>query len=227
MPPETLSTIEQLAGSNLAAARHLCRLGIDAFAQGALSLEEACKAQGVDPVRAAEELAALRPVPQKDWMQAPVAELVHHIVHDHHAWTREELVRIQALLDAELAQSGPGHAVLARIKGHYANLARDLVAHFQMEERNLFPAICAAESGGIPPISLSTPSEQARTIGAEHQAVEELFHNIRILTSDYEIPGDATRGFRAICLALRNLEDDLHLHLFLENHVLFPRALPA
>jgi regulator of cell morphogenesis and NO signaling len=227
MSTETLNTVEHLAGSNPLIARHLCRLGIDALEQGGLSLEEACRALGLDPERTRADLKALPAVPQRDWMAAPIAELVHHIILHHHVWTREELGRIQALLDAELASEGPGREALARIRTHVANLARDLTAHFQMEERNLFPAICAAEGGGAPPISLSTPSEQARTIAAEHQAVEELFHNVRIMTADYEIPKGATPGFRAICLALRTLEDDLHLHLFLENHILFPRALPS
>jgi regulator of cell morphogenesis and NO signaling len=226
MSARTPSTIEHLAESNLAAERLLVRLGIDPIAQAERSLEEACLAQGLDPVLAAQQLAALKPMPRKDWTKASQQELVHHIIHVHHAWTREELVRIQALLDAEPAGNGLESQILPRIKVHFAELAQDLVAHFQMEERNLFPAICAAENGGPTPISLSTPSEQARTITAEHQAVEELFHNLRILTGDYEVPPDAGPGLRAICLGLRNLEDDLHVHLYLENHVLFPRALP-
>ena len=96
-----------------------------------------------------------------------------------------------------------------------------------MEERNLFPALCATDKGGPTPISLSTPREQLRTINAEHQAVEELFLNIRMLTDDYTVPRDASPSLRALYLGLRDLEDDLHVHLYLENHLLFPRALPG
>lgn len=227
MPIDTSSPIEQLATSSQAVTRHLCRLGIDVHGQGGLTLAEACKVQGLTPDKVARDLDALKPQAQRDWMTATIPELVHHIVHHHHAFTREELVRIQKLLDAGLAIPGPAQALLIRIKVHFASLARDLVAHFQMEERNLFPAICAAENGGVTPISLSTPTEQARTISAEHQAAEELLHNIRLITSDYEITPDSPAHLRAIYLGLRNLEDDLHLHLFLENHILFPRALPA
>jgi len=207
-------------------SRLLCRLGIDVHAQGALTLAEACATRGLALAKVAGDLAALKPTPQRDWMKATLPELVHHIVHHHHVFTREELVRIQGLLDRSLATPGPSQAALARIKVHFAALSRDLVAHFQMEERNLFPAICAAENGGVTPISVSTPSEQARTVSAEHQAAEELFHNIRLLTADYDVPPEAGDDLRIIYLGLRNLEDDLHLHLFLENHILFPRALP-
>jgi regulator of cell morphogenesis and NO signaling len=227
MPIDTSSSVDQLATSSPAVTRHLCRLAIDVHGQGHLSLEEACRAQGLSPEKVARDLETLKPPVQRDWMMASLPELVHHIVHHHHAFTREELLRIQKLLDAGLAIPGPAQAMLIRIKVHFASLSRDLVAHFQMEERNLFPALCAAEHGGVTPISLSTPSEQARTISAEHQAAEELLHNIRLITNDYDIGPDTPPHLRAIYLALRNLEDDLHLHLFLENHILFPRALPA
>ncbi|BDU73642.1 hemerythrin domain-containing protein [Mesoterricola silvestris] len=227
MPIDTSSPIDQLATSSQAMTRHFCRLGIDVHAQGHLTLAEACGARGLVPEKVAQDLAALKPPVQRDWSQATTPELVHHIVHHHHAFTREELVRIQKLMDAGLAIPGPAQAMLIRLKVHFASLARDLVAHFQMEERNLFPAICAAENGSMTPISLSTPSEQARTISAEHQAAEELLHNIRLITADYEIAPGIEEHLRIIYLGLRNLEDDLHLHLFLENHILFPRALPA
>jgi regulator of cell morphogenesis and NO signaling len=226
MPIDSSSSIDQLSTSSVAATRHFCRLGIDVHAQGALTLAQACEAQGLDAAKVARDLDALKQTPARDWMTATLPELVHHIIHHHHAFTREELVRLQKLLDRALATPGPSKAILSRIKVHFASLAKDLVAHFQMEERNLFPAVCSAESGGVAPISLSTPSEQARTISAEHQAAEELFHNIRLLTGDYELPTEASDDLRLIYLGLRNLEDDLHLHLFLENHILFPRALP-
>ena len=116
---------------------------------------------------------------------------------------------------------------LDQVAIHFRSLEKDLLAHFQMEERNLFPAICALDHDGPTPISLSTPKEQLRTIHAEHQAVEELFLNIRMLTSDYALPPDASTSLRALYLGLRDLEDDLHIHLYLENHLLFPRVLPG
>jgi regulator of cell morphogenesis and NO signaling len=57
--------------------------------------------------------------------------------------------------------------------------------------------------------------------------VEELFLNIRMLTDDYTVPRDASPAMRSLYLGLRDLEDDLHVHLYLENHLLYPRALPG
>ena len=32
-------------------------------------------------------------------------------------------------------------------------------------------------------------------------------------------------SFRSLFMGLRSLEEDLHLHIYLESHLLFPRAI--
>jgi regulator of cell morphogenesis and NO signaling len=229
MQIDPLIQIDTLTAEHPQTRRLLCRLGVDVLTEGGLTLREAALRHGVpvqDAIRALEPLTRGAKVTQ-DWLSATKAQLVNHIVTHHHAFTREELDRLGPLLETARAADGAAHPELAQLGGHFRNLEKDLLAHFQMEERNLFPALCATDKGGPTPISLSTPREQLRTINAEHQAVEELFLNIRMLTDDYTVPRDASPSLRALYLGLRDLEDDLHVHLYLENHLLFPRALPG
>ena len=44
------------------------------------------------------------------------------------------------------------------------------------------------------------------------------------ITDDYEIPDYACVTYRALMNGLDELERDLHMHIHLENNVLFPRA---
>jgi regulator of cell morphogenesis and NO signaling len=228
MQIDPLTPIDQLTAEHPGTRRLLCRLGVDVLTDGNLTLREAALRQGI-PVQQAisrlEGAAAGRGT--QDWLKASKAQLVAHIVSHHHAFTREELTRLRFLLDAVLASEAAAHPELADVARHFGNLEKDLLAHFQMEEKNLFPAICSAEKGGPVPISLSTPKEQLQTILAEHQAVEELFLNLRMVTEDYAVPKDASRDLRTLYLGLRELEDDLHIHLYLENHLLYPRVLPG
>jgi regulator of cell morphogenesis and NO signaling len=229
MPIDPLIPIDNLTAELPQARRVLCRLGVDVLTEGSLTLREAALRHGVpvqDVIRDLEALGPEGPATQ-DWLKATRAQLVDHIVRYHHVFTRDELNRLGPLLEGALAADGAAHPELAQLARHFRNLEKDLVAHFQMEERNLFPALCDVERGGPVPISLSTPREQLRTINAEHQAVEELFLNIRMVTDDYAVPKDASPGLRALYLGLRDLEDDLHVHLYLENHLLYPRALPG
>ena len=229
MPIDPLIPIEQLSAEHPQVRRVLCRLGIDVLTEGSLTLREAALRHGV-PVQEAlqglEGLTAGGTKPQ-DWLAASKAQLVTYIVRHHHDFTREELARLGLLLETALATSLAAHPGLGQMAIHFRNLEKDLLTHFQMEEKNLFPALCATEKGAPTPISLSTPKEQLRTINAEHQAVEELVLNIRMLTEDYAVPKGASPELRALYLGLRELEDDLHIHLYLENHLLYPRALPG
>lgn len=230
MQIDPLIPIETLTAEHPQARRLLCRLGVDVLTEGNLTLREAALRLGV-PVQ--EVIQGLEPMLREkggvtqDWLKATKAQVVAHIISYHHVFTREELARFGPLLEASLAADRKAHPELSQVAVHFRNLEKDLLAHFQMEEKNLFPALCAIDKGGPTPISLSTPKEQYRTINAEHQAVEELFLNIRMLTEDYSVPRDASPSLRALYLGLRDLEDDLHVHLYLENHLLYPRALPG
>lgn len=228
MPIDPLTPIDTLTAEHPPARRLLCRLGVDVLADGSLTLREAALRQNLPVQEVIRDLEALgEPRPAQDWLQATRVQLVQHIVAYHHGFTREELARLGPILDRLADAEPPARPELKQVRVHFRNLERDLIAHFQMEERNLFPALCDMEKGGPVPISLSTPREQLRTINAEHQAVEELFLNIRMLTDDYTVPACALPELRTLYLGLRELEDDLHMHLYLENHLLFPRALPS
>ena len=50
---------------------------------------------------------------------------------------------------------------------------------------------------------------------------------LRKLTDDYVAPEWACATFRALYQGLEELEASMHVHVHLENNVLFPRALRA
>jgi regulator of cell morphogenesis and NO signaling len=230
MQIDPLIPIEQLTAEHPHARRLLCRLGVDVLTEGSLTLREAALRHGVpvqEVIQSLEPLVRDKTGATQDWLKATKAQVVAHIINHHHIFTREELARFGPLLAGALKADLKAHPELDQVAIHFRSLEKDLLAHFQMEERNLFPAICAMDKGGPTPISLSTPGEQYGTINAEHQAVEELFLNIRMVTDDYTVPRDASPSLRALYLGLRDLEDDLHIHLYLENHLLYPRVLPG
>jgi regulator of cell morphogenesis and NO signaling len=58
-----------------------------------------------------------------------------------------------------------------------------------------------------------------------HQAIVrdlKLFHE---LTNDYMIPADACGSYKYLFEKLKEFEENLLLHLHLENNILFPKAL--
>lgn len=59
----------------------------------------------------------------------------------------------------------------------------------------------------------------------EHDAAGDQVEQIRKLSLDYMSPAGACASYAALYQGLEEFEADLHLHVHLENNVLFPRAV--
>jgi regulator of cell morphogenesis and NO signaling len=59
----------------------------------------------------------------------------------------------------------------------------------------------------------------------EHETVGESFEKIRTLTNDYALPDDACASYNLLYRMLDEFEEDLHVHIHLENNILFPKAV--
>jgi regulator of cell morphogenesis and NO signaling len=91
----------------------------------------------------------------------------------------------------------------------------------------LFPCIAAIETGAPTP-GLDAGAWIASPIAAmeeEHADAGAALAFIRQLTNGYAPPDWACPTFRGLYYGLAQLETDMHVHVHLENNVLFPRAM--
>ena len=59
----------------------------------------------------------------------------------------------------------------------------------------------------------------------EHQVEGDRFAKIAELSNQYNPPADACNTYRVAYALLQEFEQDLHLHIHLENNILFPKAI--
>jgi regulator of cell morphogenesis and NO signaling len=59
----------------------------------------------------------------------------------------------------------------------------------------------------------------------EHTTEGERFRKIEELSNNYTPPHDACNTYRVTFALLKEFEQDLHLHIHLENNILFPKAI--
>jgi regulator of cell morphogenesis and NO signaling len=59
----------------------------------------------------------------------------------------------------------------------------------------------------------------------EHDSAGHALRRIRQITAGFEAPEGACVTYRSLLAGLEELERDLHLHIHLENNILFPRAI--
>lgn len=216
-------------GQQFAKARRLFRrLHVDLDAGSPMTVAEACEQAGISYKDFLRTLAAMTPgegtaTTLEDWSEAPLADLVQHIQSRHHTYTRQELSRLGELLERVAAEHGNQHPELLQIRVHFRDLREDLMKHMDMEDNSLFPAIL--QKGGTE--VFATLEDLHRMAFKEHEAAEELFQNIAILTRNFSLPLNAAPLVRSLYLGLRDLEEDLFIHIYLENHLLFPRSVQA
>ena len=228
------TTVGEVAKSVPTSIPVLQRYGIDFCCGGHKPLAEACQEKGVlvdqllADVEQAQQPAAR--IAEQDWSSAPLSDLVQHILDRHHAYLHSELPRLEQLLAKVVAVHGEKHPEslqpLARL---YAGLTNELRDHMGKEENILFPLIQQMEQAGAkgmragsPGMSISSP---IRVMEMEHESAGNALQQMRQLTSNYQAPEDGCQSYRALFDGLDKLEADLHVHIHLENNILFPRAL--
>jgi regulator of cell morphogenesis and NO signaling len=59
----------------------------------------------------------------------------------------------------------------------------------------------------------------------EHTVEGDRFAKISELSNNYTIPADGCNTYRVAFALLNEFEQDLHLHIHLENNILFPGAI--
>lgn len=230
---EATRTVREYALEIPAATRIFEKLGIDYCCGGGTSLADACIKAGVTVDEVLDSLKGTEPseenVAGEEWQTASDAALIGHIVQTHHEFTRDELVRLEALLAKVCGVHGQNHPELFHIQSQFQELRRDLEPHMLKEELVLFPymiqieeSVAKEQTPPVPPFG--TVRNPVRMMMTEHEAAGEILRAMREASSDYTTPADGCISFQTLYGALEALEADLHQHIHLENNILFPRA---
>lgn len=220
------TTVAEIASALPTSIRVFERHGIDFCCGGKRALGAVCRERGVrfeDVAAAIEASAAASSTDQRDWTGAALHTLIDHIVTTYHDTLREELPRLESMAVKVVGVHGAKAPQLSRIESIVHELSSDLLAHMHKEERVLFPAIRAIENGdeGLP-IPLSAP---IAVMEHEHDQAGALLFELRTITDDFRAPLWACATLRGLYSGLAELESAMHVHVHLENNVLFPRAL--
>jgi regulator of cell morphogenesis and NO signaling len=234
MTLDSTQTVREIVRQYPAAVPVFEALGIDYCCGGGKSLEDACERQKVPLSKALKDLGdALVVRPGNDeqhWMTSSLSELSAHIVAQHHARAKRELPRLVALAQKVHLRHGHVHPELHQLCELVEALRSEMSPHMLKEEQVLFPRLSAMEQAArngtaLEPAFFGALINPIRHMMSDHDDTGELLRSIRRLTHDYKLPDDACMSYQALYQGLGDLEKDTHLHIHLENNILFPRAL--
>jgi regulator of cell morphogenesis and NO signaling len=221
--------IGQIVAENLETAKVFENHDMDFCCHGNQTLEKACKAHCVSIEQIETELlASIQSLSQdhKDVNVMSLDELTQHIVAVHHVYTKKVLPAITKHLDTVVKVHGKNHPELNDILKNFSSLRKELEAHLEKEEKSIFPYIAALEGeGALRPVGFNGISKPVAELEQEHERAGRVFDYVNKQAQGYKVPKDACNTYRLVLKELQELEQDLHLHIALENYLLFPKAI--
>ncbi len=226
-------TLGQIAAKDLRKAQVFKKYGLDFCCGGKKTVKEACAEKGLDVTKVEKELQqadtmpSSRPLPYGDWNLDFLAD---YIVNTHHSYVHKTLPDIKAYAQKVMKVHGNRHPELLRIHQLVEEIYAELMAHMVKEEKVLFPYIkeLVAVKNNTQPLhaaAFGTVQNPINLMEMEHELVGKNLEEIRQLSNNYLLPEDACASYSLLYRMLDEFEDDLHLHIHLENNILFPKAL--
>lgn len=230
---ETLKqkTVADLVTENIKTAHIFKKHGIDFCCGGGISIERACEKKGVDYTVLEVELSQAlsendRTYNYKSWTPD---FLTDHIINVHHTYVEENSTLLLQYSDRVMKVHGHHNTELVKINDLVKAVVEELAGHMKKEELILFPFIKKMVNAQKDDITLPRPAfgtvdNPIAMMEDEHEHAGELFRQIAHLSNNYTPPDHACNTYRAFYAKLQEFENDLHLHVHLENNILFPKA---
>ncbi len=225
--------IGELVAQNYRTASVFKKYRIDFCCKGNRSIKEVCDDKNIDMNALLHELKAV--VKQDDsgsidFNSWDLDLLADYIEKKHHRYVEEHIPMLQQYLHKLCRVHGDRHPELLEINEHFNQCAGALTAHMKKEELVLFPFIRKMVKSKQTHDSLDTPhfgtvENPVRMMMYEHDVEGERFRTIARLSNQYTPPDDACNTYRVTYNLLQEFENDLHLHIHLENNILFPKAV--
>lgn len=225
--------IGELVAQDYRTASVFKKYDIDFCCQGNRTIGDACASEQIDENSLVSDLNALLEAPAgntieyKSW---PLDLLADYIEKKHHRYVQEKTLEIQPYLNKICSVHGGRHPELFEIKEHFNATAEALAQHMKKEELILFPYVRQMVEAqhqnskwvSAPFGSVQNPIEMMME---EHTTEGDRLRKIETLSNNYTPPADACNTYMVAIALLKEFEQDLHLHIHLENNILFPKAI--
>jgi regulator of cell morphogenesis and NO signaling len=222
-------SIGELVALDFRAASVFKEAGIDFCCGGKQSVEEACNEKGIDMSDLKKKLADLESLPADNihnFNEWSLGFLCDYIMNTHHRFVLKSLPELVFYTEKIASVHGDRHPELKEVAGLFAEINRELLQHLKNEEENLFPAVKEyLKSGSDKAKSIIT--DQIARLSPEHDFAGGAMDKINSITGNYKMPSDGCNTYHVTFGLLEKFEDDLHVHVHLENNILFPKAMKA
>ncbi|MBS1645501.1 MAG: iron-sulfur cluster repair di-iron protein [Bacteroidetes bacterium] len=229
---EDQETVGQIAVKDLRKAEVFKKYGIDFCCGGKKTVRQICAEKGIDASlveRELQEVGNQQKTNNHNFDDWNIDFLADYITNTHHSYVRKYLPEMVAYATKIASVHGGRHPELLEIKNLVNEIDEELTEHMIEEEKVLYPKIkniVTAKNSGQPLTADGKDlGELVESLEKEHDFIGRAFDKIRALSANYALPDDACASYSLTFKMLQEFEDDLHIHIHLENNILFPKAI--
>ena len=225
--------IGELVANDYRTASVFKKYNIDFCCQGNRTINDACEAKEIDGKLVVADLNALvqsQGAGSIDYQSWPLDLLAEYIEKKHHRYVEEKTQEIKPYLEKICRVHGGRHPELLEINEHFNATAAELAMHMKKEELMVFPFIKKMVKAKEEGTKVAAPNFESiqfpiQAMMDEHTNEGDRFRLIEALSDNYTPPADGCNTYRVTFALLKEFEQDLHLHIHLENNILFPKAI--
>lgn len=221
--------VGKIVAADYRAAEVFKSRNIDFCCNGNRSIGEVCETAAIDTnilIAELNEITKQNEGANIDYRAWDMDLLADYIQKKHHRYVEKNIPILTAYLNKIVAVHGKQHPELIEINALFTASAAELLAHMKKEEMVLFPYVQQMMDNATtqkPPFG--TVQNPIAMMMHEHDTEGDRFRKIAALSNNYTPPADACNTYTVTFSLLKEFEADLHLHIHLENNILFPKAI--
>ncbi|RYE42158.1 MAG: hypothetical protein EOP48_23535 [Sphingobacteriales bacterium] len=221
--------------SNYKTADILSRYNINYCCGAKIPVTDICETMGIDVTKLVHELnMAVNTMPSITLINTgtwTLHFLVDYTINIHHVYLRQNLPVVMSYLDRFKANHGESFKYVDQLIDNIKKLTSQLFTHMDEEESIIFPYIKQIHSAhlhkenyaGLLVRTLKKPVDNlSRT---QQHGLNATLLECRNLTNSYTVTEKSCLHHKVTFAKLRELDDNLTQHLYLENEIIFPRAI--
>lgn len=201
---------------------------VDYCCGGNDKLEDAVRKLGLDPksfvdllnkkLSGKKDQEKLEPVLKVEQLMAKgVNELFDYVILTHHGKERKLIQETDELMNKVLLAHYERHTTqLVSLHALFSDLRKELLEHFAKEEKLIFPYMKND-------LSQEYNFEYVKELENEHEAAGNIIKEIEACTNNFILPANVCNSYRLLFQKLQELIEDIYIHIFTENSILFPK----
>ena len=222
-------TIADIVTADIRTASIFKRHGIDFCCGGGKILSDVCKEKKIRVSKITNEIQKLNSInKEKNYNKMSVNALIKHIIETHHKYVKEKIPTIKDFAKKVSKVHGKNYPETNLIYHLFLRLSDELLDHMNKEEEILFPKIKILVDKTYSKsvfFSYGTISNPIKIMEMEHESAKKVLKEIEELSNKYNSPPSACNTYKALYNSLKEFQDDLHIHIHLENNILFPKVM--